>query len=61
MKQIPWLLNKDKPLSISDMSNIRKNDVMKKGSELCILFAKPDCGKSNFTEQTLREFLKDKQ
>lgn len=51
---IPFLLKKKQPTVTDMFEKVRKDGGFKKG-ELCILFAKPDCGKSAFTEQTLRE------
>lgn len=59
-KEIPALLKK-KQLTVKEMFNdFKLSGGMKKG-EMCVLFAKPDCGKTNFTEQNLRDFLKEKQ
>lgn len=53
-KEIPILLKKKQPTVSEMFKEIRKGEGMKKG-EMCVLFAKPNCGKTEFTEQTLRE------
>ena len=51
-KEIPLLLKKQ---SVTDMfETICANGGFKKG-ELCVLFAKTDCGKSKFSESIITE------